>query len=229
MVPDSKAGLARIAPFSREQIIVAAVVFCTVLMFSTQSIHGVGMALIGMVAALVLCVPDVSGMTLKTALKTVEWNLLLFMAGTLVIGEALIETGTAQMLADRLVVVFRQSLITAPYIVISFAVIVATFSHLVITSRTARVTVLVPAFALPLSGLGVDPAALVMVVTLASGFCQMTIVSAKPVVLFGGMEPAAFTQADLRKLGYFLLPPFIFLLILSAIFLWPMQGLSQKI
>lgn len=229
MVPDSKAGLARIAPFSREQIIVAAVVFCTVLMFSSQSIHGVGMALIGMVAALVLCVPDVSGMTLKTALKTVEWNLLLFMAGTLVIGEALIETGTAQMLADRLVVVFRQSLITAPYIVISFAVIVATFSHLVITSRTARVTVLVPAFALPLSGLGVDPAVLVMVVTLASGFCQMTMVSAKPVVLFGGMEPAAFTQADLRKLGYFLLPPFIFLLILSAIFLWPMQGLSQKI
>lgn len=228
MAPDSKAGLTRTLPFSREQVVVAGVVCLTVLMFSTQSIHGIGMALTGMVAALVLCTPNVSGMTLKAALKTVEWNLLLFMAGTLVIGEALIETGTAQMLADRLVAVFRLSMITAPVIIISFAVIVAAISHLVITSRTARVTVLIPAFALPLSGLGVEPAVLVMAVTLASGFCQMTMVSAKPVVLFGGLEPAAFTQADLRKLGYFLLPPFIFLLTLSATFLWPMQEVLQK-
>lgn len=228
MAPGGKAGLNRVAPFSRQQIAVACVVFCTVLMFATQSVHGIGMALIGMAAALILCMPNVSGMALKAALKTVEWNLLLFMAGTLVIGEALIETGTAQMLADRLVAVFRQNLITAPIVIISFAVIAATFSHLIITSRTARVTVLVPAFALPLSGLGVDPATLVMVVTLASGFCQMTMVSAKPVVLFGGMEPAAFTQTDLRKLGYFLLPPFIFLLILSATLLWPMLEIFQK-
>lgn len=66
-----------------------------------------------------------------------------------------------------------------------------------------------------------------MLVTLASGFCQMTMVSAKPVVLFGGQEPAAFTQADLRKLGYLLVPPFMFLLILVATVLWPLQGFSR--
>jgi solute carrier family 13 (sodium-dependent dicarboxylate transporter), member 2/3/5 len=222
------ATLKRPAALSREQIAATAVVCVTVLMFSTQSLHGIGMALVGVVAALVLCMPNVSGMTLKAALKTVEWNLLLFMAGTLVIGEALIETGTAQMLADRLVSVFRQSMITAPTVIISFAVIIATFSHLVITSRTARATVLIPAFALPLSALSADPAVLVMVVTLASGFCQMTMVSAKPVVLFGGMEPAVFTQTDLRKLGYILVPPFVFLLIVVATVLWPMQGLPVK-
>lgn len=227
MAPSSNAAPARHAAFSREQIAVATVVFVTVLMFSTQSLHGIGMALVGVVAALVLCMPNLCGMTLKAALKTVEWNLLLFMAGTLVIGEALIETGTAQMLADRLVSVFRQSMITTPIVIISFAVIIATFSHLVITSRTARATVLIPAFALPLSALGVDPAVLVMVVTLASGFCQMTMVSAKPVVLFGGLEPAAFTQADLRKLGYILVPPFVFLLIAVATVLWPLQGMPS--
>jgi sodium-dependent dicarboxylate transporter 2/3/5 len=228
MAPTGNNALRGSLVLSREQIAVAGVVFCTVLMFSTQSIHGVGMALVGVVAALVLCIPNLSGMTLKAALKTVEWNLLLFMAGTLVIGEALIETGTAQMLADRLVAAFRQSLVTSPVVIISFAVIVATFSHLVITSRTARATVLIPAFALPLSALGVDPAVLVMVVTLASGFCQMTMVSAKPVVLFGGLEPAAFTQADLRKLGYCLAPFFVILLILLATLLWPMQGFPEK-
>lgn len=224
MAPGASTAPKRPTALSRQQIAVAAVVGGTVLTFSTQSLHGIDMALVGIVAALVLCMPNISGMTLKAALKTVEWNLLLFMAGTLVIGEALIETGTAQMLADRLVNVFRQSMITAPVVIISFAVVIATFSHLVITSRTARATVLIPAFALPLSALGVDPAVLIMVVTLASGFCQMTMVSAKPVVLFGGLEPAAFTQADLRRLGYLLAPPFICLLIFVATVLWPLQG-----
>ncbi len=227
MAPDASLSPGCPTALSRRQVAVAATVGGTVLMFSTQSFHGIDISLVAVVAALVLCTPNISGMTLKAALKNVEWNLLLFMAGTLVIGEALIETGTAQMLTDRLVSVFRQSMITAPLIIISFAVIIATFSHLVITSRTARATVLIPAFALPLSAFGVDPAVLVMVVTLASGFCQMTMVSAKPVVLFGGLEPAAFTQADLRKLGYLLVPPFVFLLILVATVLWPLQGFSR--
>jgi solute carrier family 13 (sodium-dependent dicarboxylate transporter), member 2/3/5 len=210
--------------FSREQIAVAAIILCTVLMFATQSVHGIGMALVGMLAALLMCIPQISGMTLKAALKTVEWNLLLFMAGTLVIGEALIETGTAQMLADRLVAAFRQSAVTTPFVVISFAVVVSTFSHLVITSRTARATVLIPGLALPLSALGGDPGVLIMVVTLASGFCQMTMISAKPVVLFGGLEPAAFTQADLRRLGFYIAPPFVAFLVLFAMTLWPISG-----
>ncbi|MFK0387117.1 SLC13 family permease [Agrobacterium sp. NPDC090273] len=227
MAPDASLSPGRPTALSRQQVAVAATVGGTVLMFSAQSFHGIDISLVAVVAALVLCTPNISGLTLKAALKNVEWNLLLFMAGTLVIGEALIETGTAQMLTDRLVSVFRQSMITAPVIIISFAVIIATFSHLVITSRTARATVLIPAFALPLSAFGVDPAVLVMVVTLASGFCQMTMVSAKPVVLFGGLEPAAFTQGDLRKLGYLLVPPFMFLLILVATVLWPLQGFSR--
>ncbi|WP_246713673.1 hypothetical protein [Rhizobium leguminosarum] len=70
-----------------------------------------------------------------------------------------------------------------------FAAVVATLSHLVITSRTARATILIPALALPVAALGVDPLNLVMVVTLASGFCQTLMVSAKPVALFGAMDP----------------------------------------
>ena len=64
-----------------------------------------------------------------------------------------------------------------------FAAIAATLSHLIITSRTARATVLIPALALPLAALGADPVALVMVVTLASGFCQTLMVSAKRIMV----------------------------------------------
>jgi solute carrier family 13 (sodium-dependent dicarboxylate transporter), member 2/3/5 len=112
-----------------------------------------------------------------------------------------------------------------PVVIIGFAAVVATFSHLVITSRTARATVLIPALALPLAGLGVDPLNLVMVVTLASGFCQTLMVSAKPVALFGAMDPPPFTQTDLLRLAGFLIVPFIALLLVFATFVWPLQGL----
>jgi solute carrier family 13 (sodium-dependent dicarboxylate transporter), member 2/3/5 len=213
------------ASFTRQQWTVLAVASAMILLFATQPLHGIGMALTAIAAALVLATERVSGLSLKTALKGVEWNLLLFLAGTLVIGEALLETGTAKVLADRLVGLLGQRVAAWPVVIIGFAAVVATFSHLVITSRTARATVLIPALALPLAGLGVDPLNLVMVVTLASGFCQTLMVSAKPVALFGAMDPPPFTQTDLLRLAGFLIVPFIALLLVFATFVWPLQGL----
>ncbi len=215
-------------PLSRQQFAVIAVVGATILLFATQPLHGIGMPLVAIVAALILTNERVSGLALKAALKGVEWNLLLFLAGTLVIGEALIQTGTARILAERTVGIVGQRLADWPVVVIGFAALVATLSHLVITSRTARATVLIPAFALPLSALGVNPLSLVMVVTLASGFCQTLMVSAKPVTLFSAMDPPAFRQADLFRLAGFLTIPFMLLLVLFATVAWPLQGLPLR-
>jgi len=183
------------------------------------------MPLIGIAAALLLANQKISGLPLKAALKSVEWNLLLFLAGTLVIGEALLETGTAEVLAERIVSLAGSSIVAWPGLVVGFAAIAATLSHLIITSRTARATVLIPALAVPLAALGADPCNLVMVVTLASGFCQTLLVSAKPVALFGSMDPPPFGQEDLLRLAGFLVMPFMVLLVAFATLVWPLQGL----
>lgn len=219
---------ATLTSLSIQQKAILAVVATTVLLFATTSLHGIGMPLVGIAAALVITTEKVSGLSLKAALKSVEWNLLLFLAGTLVIGEALIETGTANLLADRLVGLIGNRLAGWPMLVIASAVLIATFSHLVITSRTARATVLIPAFALPLAALDVNPANLTMVVTLASGFCQTLMVSAKPVTLFGSMTPPAFGQVDLVRLALMLIVPFVLLLVFFSTFVWPLQGISLR-
>jgi len=215
-------------PLTRQQWTVLAITGAMILLFAAQPLHGIGMPLIGIAAALLLATERVSGLPLKAALKGVEWNLLLFLAGTLVIGEALLATGTAQVLAERVVGLAGKSIAAWPALVIGFAAIVATLSHLVITSRTARATVLIPALALPLAALGVDPLNLVMVVTLASGFCQTLMVSAKPVALFGAMDPPPFGQADLLRLAMVLVVPFVVLLIVFATLVWPLQGLPLR-
>lgn len=215
-------------PITRQQWTVLATAGLMTLAFATQPLHGVGMALIGIATALVLTIEQISGLSLKTALKSVEWNLLLFLAGTLVIGEALLSTGTAALMAERLVGLLGKESAVWPALIIAFAAIVATLSHLVITSRTARATVLIPALALPLAALGVDPLNLVMVVTLASGFCQTLMVSAKPVALFGAMDPRPFDQADLFTLAGVLVVPFVAMLIVFATLIWPLQGLPLR-
>ncbi|MCQ1835113.1 SLC13 family permease [Neorhizobium galegae] len=208
-----------------QQWTVLAITGAMILLFAAQPMHGIGMPLIGIAAALLLANQRVSGLPLKTALKAVEWNLLLFLAGTLVIGEALLETGTAQVLAERMVGLAGNSIATWPALIIAFAAIVSTLSHLVITSRTARVTVLIPALALPAAALGVDPLNLVMVVTLGSGFCQTLMVSAKPVALFAAMDPPPFGQADLIRFAGLLIVPFVALIVVFATLAWPLQGL----
>ncbi|WP_105428200.1 SLC13 family permease [Neorhizobium sp. T6_25] len=208
-----------------QQWTVLAITGAMILLFAAQPMHGIGTPLIGIAAALLMANQRVSGLPLKTALKAVEWNLLLFLAGTLVIGEALLETGTAQVLAERVVGLAGNGIGTWPALIIAFAAIVSTLSHLVITSRTARVTVLIPALALPAAALGVDPLNLVMVVTLGSGFCQTLMVSAKPVALFAAMDPPPFGQADLIRFAGLLIVPFLALIVVFATLAWPLQGL----
>ena len=215
-------------PLTGQQWTVIAVTGIAIALFATQPLHGIGMPLVGIAAALVLANERVSGLSLKAALKGVEWNLLLFLAGTLVIGEALLETGTAGLMAERMVGLLGKGIATWPVVVVGFAAVVATLSHLVITSRTARATVLIPGLALPLAALGVNPVNLVLVVTLGSGFCQTLMVSAKPVALFGAVDPPAFGQADLLRLAAFLLLPFVALLVLSSVLVWPLQGLPLR-
>jgi sodium-dependent dicarboxylate transporter 2/3/5 len=214
-----------LTPLTRQQWTVLAVTGAMILLFAAQPMHGIGMPLIGIAAALLLANHKVSGLPLKAALKSVEWNLLLFLAGTLVIGEALLETGTAKVLAERMVDLAGNSIAASPALLVFFAAVVATLSHLVITSRTARATILIPALALPVAALGVDPLNLVMVVTLASGFCQTLMVSAKPVALFGAMDPPPFGQADLFRLAGWLIVPFVVLLVVFATLVWPLQDL----
>lgn len=203
--------------------IVLGITVTMIILFMTEPVHGIGMAIVAIAASLVLSIKSLSGLSLKAALKGVEWNLLLFLAGTLVIGEALLSTGTAEELAGRIVALIEKN--SSPLMIIAFAALVATLSHLVINSRTARATVLIPALAIPLSALGANPVMLILVVTLASGFCQTLMISAKPIALFGATNPPAFDQTDLMKLAAWLMIPFMLLLIAFAWLIWPLQGL----
>nr|WP_300313806.1 SLC13 family permease [Halomonas sp.] len=205
---------------------VIAIMVLTIGLWITSPLHGQSMAIIALVSALALSTPAVSGVSLKTALKDVEWGLLLFMASTLMLGQALMTSGAITYITEHVLA----RMLTGPqgpaaWLVITLTALIASLAHLLITSRTARASVLIPAVAFPLAATGVNPVTLMLVITLGTGFCQTLPVSAKPVALFSSAVEGGFEKPDLLRLATILLPIFMGLLIVLAIFIWPLLGL----
>ena len=204
---------------------ITVVASVTVALWATSSLHGLNLALVALVGALAISSKALAGVSLKDALKGVEWNLLMFMAGTLVLGETLLNSGAATFLVDTAMAEVAGRIAVDPVLMVGFAVVVALLAHLVVTSRTARATVLIPTLALPLAGFGLNPAALVFIVVVGSGFCQTLMISAKPVTLFGGLDTPTFSGRDLLVLSLLLAPLKAALLMIFAIWIWPTMGL----
>ena len=116
-------------------------------------------------------------------------------------------------------------LVAHPTWVVIIAGGVAMLSHLVINSRSARATVLIPTVALPLALAPEQVPALILIVVVGSGFCQTFRVSAKPVAIYRshGDKPL-FDDSDLMRLSLWLMAPFATALVLFALYVWPLFG-----
>ncbi len=221
------------SPLSAQQRAVAAITALTVVGWATSSWHGVEMAVVALLGALAITIKPLTGLDMKSALKKVEWNLLIFLAATLVMGHALLDTGAAQALSAGLMAALGVEAGAGWPVAaaLALAALLALLSHLVITSRTARALVLLPTVAVPLAATGVDPVLLVMVCAVGSGFCQTLRVSAKPVALFAAAEvdaTSALNEKDLLRLSAVLLLPLWLLLIAFALWIWPWMGVNTR-
>lgn len=210
---------------TRQQWSVVAVTALALLGWATSEWHGVGAPIVAVCGALLITVKPLTGSDLKATLKKVEWNLVIFMAATMIMGEALVDSGAAAALARALVNVVPLATL-APLAGIAIASLLALLAHLVVTSRTARATVLIPAVALPFASAGYDPGLLVFLLAVGSGFCQTLMVSAKPVAMFCGENREHYGPRDLAALSLALLPGLWLLLVCFAAFAWPRLGLG---
>ncbi|MEV6237387.1 SLC13 family permease [Lentzea sp. NPDC051838] len=176
--------------------------------------HHVRPEVVALAGALVITAPRLGTTTTKKAFADIPWSLLVFMAATTMLGTALIESGAAHLMAG---------LVTTDRLLIT-VVVVSLCAHLVIQSRSARSSVLIP-IVIPLAiTAGMNPAALALASTAAAGFCHTLTSSAKPVALFAD----AYEPKDLLKLSAVLAPVTGLLVLGSATLLWPLLGLPLK-
>lgn len=213
-------------PLTRGEKFVLGLVAALTLLWMTESLHGVHQTIVALLGAIALTAPRFGVIALKDALKKVEWTMLLFMAATLELGEALIESGAAAWLVQGFFALLHQGAAGSVELVVAGVALASLLAHLFITSRTARSSVLVPVAALLGAALGYNPTMLAFLSTAAAGFCLTLTVSAKPVAMFSQIEDApTYQPRDLLKLSGVLLPVHFALLLVFALYVWPLLGL----
>lgn len=215
-------------PLSGQQRYVGALVLLVVIGWCTQPLHGIDAALVTLCGAIALTLKPFAPLSMKQAVKSVEWQLILFLAATTLMGQALIETGAASSLLQPLLTTLPGEALTQPMTVAGLVTAIALISHLLITSRSARATVLIPLLAPPLAALGYDFGALAILIVMGTGFCQSLPVSAKPVALYADLEHETYQPHDLIGLSLLLLPMMAALLLVFSLWIWPLFGLSLR-
>lgn len=201
-------------PLTRPEWAALAVVLTVSLTWLTEPWHGIAPEVAALAGALLITAPRLGTTTIKQAFADIPWSLLLFMAATTMLGTALIKSGAANLVAG----------LVSPAHLLPTVIAVSLAAHLVIQSRSARSSVLIP-IVIPLAAAaGLNPAALAFASTAAAGFCHTLTSSAKPVALFAD----AYEPKDLLKLSAVLAPVTGLLVFAAAVFLWPSLGLPLK-
>lgn len=206
-------------PWSQAEKRCALLLATVVALWCSEPLHRVSPAMVALIGAVVAASPALGTVRLKDALKTVPWSLLLFMAATMAMGVALAESGAAKWLVGGL-----PADIT-PVMFLAVVVAVSTAAHLILQSRSARSSVLVPLVVAAAVGAGVNPVAAALASTAAAGFCHTLPASAKPVTLFAEIPGTpTYTPRDLLRLSAVLAPLTAALVLLFAVAVWPLLG-----
>ncbi|MEH2519284.1 sodium-dependent dicarboxylate transporter 2/3/5 [Bradyrhizobium sp. AZCC 1610] len=215
-------------PLRSRQRAVATIVAVMLVALLGATAVGIEPALVALMAATLLVIGPSRALTPVTALKAIEWKLLVFLIATMLMGDALIASDAARLVAADLVTSVDRQAFGNPLAVATFVSAIALCAHLVVTSRTARAVVLIPMLALPLAGFGYDPAALILLVAVGTGFCQTLPVSAKAVALYATLKQPTYAPKDLLLLSAVLLPIHLILLVAFALVVWPLLGISLQ-
>ncbi|MFT2018556.1 SLC13 family permease [Streptomyces sp. 796.1] len=189
-----------------------------VVLWCSEPVHHVPPAVVALIGAMVAASPALGTVRLKDALGTVPWSLLLFMAATMAMGGALATSGAARWLVSGL-----PADGVPPWLFLTVVIVLSTAAHLVLQSRSARSSVLVPLVVAAAGTAGVDPVVAALASTAAAGFCHTLPASAKPVALFADVpDTPTYTPRDLLRLSLVLAPLTAALVLVFALAVWPL-------
>lgn len=214
------------AKLSSEQKRVLVILCLILCLWLSEPWHHLSATVVAILGALLMTTPSLGCIKFSHAIKTVPWSLLIFMAATLTMGAALIQSGAIAWFTQSL---FSQIDVThqmASMIFISVMILLSLLAHLFIQSRSARSVVLIPIAVSLAPQFSVSPVAIAFISTAAAGFCHSLTSSAKPIAIFHQTETQnMFNPEDLLKLSFYLAPIMFVLLFIFTFYIWPLMGM----
>ncbi|MBK1678661.1 citrate:succinate antiporter, partial [Rhodospirillum rubrum] len=155
-----------------------------VVLWMTEGWHGYDIAFITMAGAMLLMLPSIGIMEWKQGMKSVSWNLIMFVAAATALGKALVENGVVDWLQQIVFSKLRVLETAPPFITLLIIILVSVTSHLYITSHTTRAVVMIPAFIVLGQTLQLNASAVVFLTLVGMNYCITFPVSSKALLLY---------------------------------------------
>ncbi|MDM9383143.1 SLC13 family permease [Chlorogloeopsis sp. ULAP01] len=213
-------------PLSRSEGITLIVVGIMIALWLTESWHGFEIATVTVVGALILTLPGIGVLKWKEGLKSVSWNLVIFVGAALVLGRALIDSGAAQWIIDQLFTISSIASTNSRSLILVSLAFISLTSHIYMTSHTARAAALVPALLYLGNSLQLNPVAVMFISTVGMDYCLTFPVSSKALLMFQELEGETYKPTDLLRLSSVLLPVHLGLMVLFYYSYWRWVGLT---
>jgi solute carrier family 13 (sodium-dependent dicarboxylate transporter), member 2/3/5 len=168
-----KGELKKLGSFSLAEKKASVIFLLTVLLWATGDYHEdwfgfkISTEQTAVIAALLCLLPKVGMLEWKDA--NIKWELMIFAAGAYAAGNALDDSGGAVWLISK--VVDGLGIDQMSHAMVAIVVIfLSMYSHLIFTSKTVRVTILIPAFIALAKTLGMDPVPLALAAAMTMTF-----------------------------------------------------------
>jgi anion transporter len=213
-------------PFSKAEQKTLIVVLVMVALWLTETWHGLEIAMVTVIGAVVLTAPGFGVISWKEGLKAVSWNLVIFVGAALVLGEELIESDAAEWIINRLFAVSGIVGADSRLLILLVLSLISLTSHIYMTSHTARAVALVPALLYLGNSLQLNPIAVLFIGTVGMDYCLTFPVSSKALLMFLELDRDTYKPTDLLRLSSVLLLVHLGLIVLFYYSYWHWIGLK---
>ncbi|WP_252504929.1 SLC13 family permease [Sporosarcina sp. Marseille-Q4943] len=212
-------------PFGKNEKKTLVIIFILMAGWLSESIHGYDIAFITMLGAVLVMLPNYGVITWKQGIKSVSWNLILFVAAATALGQVLVDSGVVSWIEKGMFSAIHLFSEAPEWMLVSIILLVTVTSHLYITSHTTRAIVFIPSFIVFSQSIGMDPAAVVFLSLIGMNYCITVPVSSKALLLFYEEGEVSYDAKQLAKVSSVLMPIYLLVMLLFYFTYWQWTGL----
>jgi len=187
--------------------------------------HHLEIATISVIGALALTVPKIGVLSWREGVKAVSWDLIVFVGAALVMGEALVDTGAAGWIVDKLFAASGLREARSSLLALAGLSLITLTAHIYITSHAARAAALIPPLLYLAGPIGLDPVAVMFIATVGMNYCLTFPVSSKALIVFHEIDDG-FHRTDLLRLSAILIIVHVVLIVAFYYGYWQWAGLA---
>ena len=170
--------------------------------------------------------PNYGIISWKQGMKSVSWNLIVFVAAATALGKVLVDTGVVKWIEKEMLNVLYLFIGAPEWFIVLIILLVTVSSHLYITSHTTRAIVFIPSLLLFSETIGVNPSTVVFLSLIGMNYCVTFPVSSKALLLFYEEGEISYDASNLLKISAILMPLYILVMMLFYFTYWQWTGME---